>query len=276
MEPGKVMQLYPPPAVEKDLHGLYLSHNLRQFATDIQPFVYSNFVVSLDGRIAVPHPSRPGLVVPESIANDRDWRLFQELAVQADVLFTSGRYLRDVADGRAQEILRVYDDPRFKDLGAWRAARGLSPQPDLAVISAGLDFPVPEVLTQGGRRVFVVTVESADAGRKRALSRNAQVMIAGEHRVDGKRMVDSLFAEGYRLFYNVTGPKVLHLLLEAGLLDRLYLTLAGRLLGGSPFSSIVEGDLLISPADFRLQTLYFDSVGLDGVGQLFTSYTKSA
>jgi len=66
----------------------------------------------LDGRIAVPHPTRPGLTVPETIANDRDWRLFQELAAQADLIISSGRYLRDWADGRAQEILRV-DDPKF-------------------------------------------------------------------------------------------------------------------------------------------------------------------
>ncbi len=123
-----VTRLYPQPSGQESLHGLYLSHDLRALADAMdRPFVYSDYVVSLDGRIAVPHSTKPGLTVPKAIANDRDWRLFQELAVQADVVITSGRYLRDYADGRAQEILRVYDDPRFADLKEWRLSRGLMP-----------------------------------------------------------------------------------------------------------------------------------------------------
>ena len=83
-------------------------------------------------------------MVPKDTANERDWRLFQELAAQADLIISSGRYLRDWADGRAQEILQT-DDPRFADLRQWRQDRGLSPQPDIAIISGSLNFPVPEM-----------------------------------------------------------------------------------------------------------------------------------
>ena len=125
-----VLRLYPQPSGEVPLKGLYLDHDLRAAASrEDKAYVYSNYVTSLDGRIAVPHPSKPGLVVPENLANARDWRLFQELAVQADVLITSGRYLRDYADGRAQEILSVYDDPQFADLVSWRTQRGYPPNP---------------------------------------------------------------------------------------------------------------------------------------------------
>jgi len=44
-------------------------------------------------------------MVPRAIANERDWRLFQELSAQADIFLTSGRYLREWAKGQAQEIL---------------------------------------------------------------------------------------------------------------------------------------------------------------------------
>ena len=108
MTSDTITRLLPLPAQRRTLIGTYLDHDLRATAPDgALPFVYANFVASLDGRIAVPHPEREGLVVPESIANDRDWRLFQELAAQADLLISSGRYLRDWADGRAQEIIRV-------------------------------------------------------------------------------------------------------------------------------------------------------------------------
>jgi riboflavin biosynthesis pyrimidine reductase len=272
-----IVRLYPLPSQELALSGLYLSHDLRtpQGAAADRSFVYTNYVASLDGRIAVPHPTAPGLTVPQQVANDRDWRLFQELAVQADVILTSGRYLRDYAAGRAQEILRVYDDPRFADLKNWRLARGLSPQPDLAVISASLDFPIPAPLTQAGRSALVLTTAEADRQRVHALEAQlGRVLVVGEQRVAGRPLVDRLGELGYRLVYNATGPQVMHLLLADGVLDRLYLTLAHRLLGGEPFASIVAGPLLTPAIGMRLNTVYLDPHGLDGLGQLFLSYDR--
>jgi riboflavin biosynthesis pyrimidine reductase len=267
-----VLQLHPQPARELPLTGLYLSHNLRRQGQD-DIFVYTNYITSLDGRIATPHPSRPGMTVPRQIANDRDWRLFQELAVQADIIITSGRYLRDYADGRAQEILQVYDDPRFADLKAWRLDQGLPAQPDLAVVSGSLDFPIPELLTADGRSVLVFTTTRADHERKVGLEDQlGRVLIAGEDRVTGTQLVSQLRDLGYHSVFNGTGPKVMHLLLADRVLNRLYLTLANRLLGAQPFSSIVEGPLLEPPIDMSLNTVVFDPHGLDGLGQLFLSY----
>ncbi len=266
-----VIQLHPLLTQARPLPGLYLSHNLRQH--EQETFVYSNFVTSLDGRIAIPHPDKPGLMVPPQTANVRDWRLFQELAVQADIIITSGRYLRDYADGRAQEILEVYDDPDFVDLGNWRREQGLSPQPDLAVISGSLNFPIPKVLTAHGRKVIIFTTAQADRQRVRQMEAQAgQVVVAGEESVDGRSLVQQMAQMGYRTIYSATGPKVLHLLLAGGVLDRLYLTLANRILGGRPFSSIVEGPLLEPAIDMTLHTLYYDAAGLDGLGQLFAAY----
>ena len=272
-----VTQLYPLPAQELALHGLYLGHDVQGLAAERErPLVYANFVASLDGRIAVPGPTGSGLVVPKQVANPRDWRLFQELAVQADVVLSSGRYLRDYASGHAQEILRVYDDPQFADLAQWRVQHGLSPQPDIAVISASLDFPVPEALLAGGRRVLIFTTEQADARRVQELEAQAgRVIFAGETSVTGDRLVQAMADLGYRAIYSASGPKVLHLLLTAGVLDRLYLTLANRLLGSDPFSTIVEGPLVAPAVGMRLQSITYDAAGLDGLGQLFLSYDRT-
>jgi riboflavin biosynthesis pyrimidine reductase len=270
-----VTQLYPLPAVERPLEGLYLSHNLRQHSeANDQAFVYSNFVTSIDGRIAIPHPSRPGLMVPDNIANVRDWRLFQELAAQADMIISSGRYLRDWTDGRAQEILKV-DDPRFADLREWRQSQGLSPQPDIAIISDSLHFPVPDVLSSGGRKVVVFTSANPNAERVVEIeSKGAQVIIAGEERVEGAMLVQRMSELGYRTVYSAAGPKVLHLLLSGRVLNRLYVTHANRLLGGQPFSSLVEGALLESAVDLKINSVYLDPHALDGLGQLFVSYDR--
>jgi riboflavin biosynthesis pyrimidine reductase len=270
-----VIQLYPLPGQERPLRGLYLSHNLRQYReAPGQVYVYANFVTSLDGRIAVSHPGELGLTVPEETANERNWRLFQELAAQADLVISSGRYLRDWADGRAQEILRV-DDPRFADLRQWRQEQGLPPQPDIAIISRSLRFPIPDVLTASGRKVIVFTTVDHPAQQVAEIeSKAGQVLVAGDDSVDGAIMVQHMAKLGYRTVYSAAGPRVLRLLLAGGALNRLYLTFANRLLGGDPFATIVEGPLLDSAVDMKTNTVYFDPYGLGGLGQLFVSYDR--
>lgn len=268
-----ILGLYPQPAAEQPLIGTYLNHQIRTKAQQQdRPFVYTNYVVSLDGRIAVPHPDKEGMIVPKSIANERDWRLFQELAHQADVLISSGRYLRDMADGRAQEILNT-DDPNFADLRKWRQEQGLSIHPDIVIVSGSLDFPIPEQLTADGRKVIIFTTADSNPERRAELKAQAgEVYVAGEKQVDGEKMVAQLDQLGYRAIYNTSGPKIFHMLLAASVVDRLYLTHANRLLGGDPFSPIVEGELLKPAVDLTLNTLYYDPHAPDSLGQLFISY----
>ena len=284
-----VTQLYPSPAIEhinepqfylegEEGRGVdkrpfpthYLSHNIRKHDG---MFVYANFISSIDGRIAIPHPTRDGLTVPTSITNDRDWRLFQELAAQADIVISSGRYLRDYADGRAQEILQI-DDPRFADLRDWRVQQGLPPQPDIAIISNSLNFPIPDLLTAGGRKVLLFTTANPDRARVAEIeAHGGQLFIAGKDMVDGKIMMEQLSAQGYRFVYSAAGPQILHLLLASKMLNRLYLSHANKLLGGRPFSTIVDGDLFPDGVDLTLYSLYFDPLVLAGNGQLFSAYT---
>lgn len=269
-------QLHPQPTTQFPLKGAYLAHNLRQQQANGRSFVYANFVTSLDGRIAIPRADGSGLTVPKTIANERDWRLFQELAAQADLIISSGRYLRDWAQGKAQEILQV-DDPNFADLRDWRKANGLKPTPDIAIISGSLNFPIPDVLTADGRNVVVFTTANPDPARVREIEAKAgRVIVAGdENSVDGAEMVARMTELGYHTVYSAAGPKILHLLAAGNVLDRLYLTHAPRLLGGDPFSSIVEGGLFATAVSFTLNTLYHDTAALDGLGQLFLSYTAN-
>ena len=282
-----ITRLFPQPAESFPLAGLYLAHDVRGQAADhrqvterSRPFVYANFVTSLDGRIAIPDAKKGGLKVPPAIANGRDWRLFQELAVQADVILTTGRYLRDYTTGKAQEILRVHDDPAFADLAAWRHEQGLSPQPDLAVVSSSLDFPIPAALSSQERRVLVVTDGRADPEKAAAIERQlGEVVVAGAGTssggVDGGALVDALSKQGYRTVYSAAGPRIVHMLLAADVLDRLYLTTVPKLLGGDPFAAAVDGPLLDTPVEMPLQTLYYDAAGVGGSGQLFACYERA-
>jgi riboflavin biosynthesis pyrimidine reductase len=125
-------------------------------------------------------------------------------------------------------------------------------------------------LTQSGRKVIVITNGAADRERIRQLEDEVgHVVIAGEHEVTGQGAISALGDLGYRTIYMATGPRVHHLLLAGDALDRLYLTIANRLLAGEPFSSLVEGELLRPAVGMKLNALYYDPHALEGLGQQF-------
>jgi len=273
----EVIRLYPQPGAVLPLQGLYLASDLRGVhAAADRPFVFTNFVSSIDGRIAIVNPGAGKMGVPHATANPRDWRLFQELAAQADVMITTGSHLRHRMEGDAQEI-STGDDPRFADLRAWRKACNLAPRADLAVVSRSLDFPYPADMAAGWRKIIVVTGGDADRGRiKEIEAQGGSVIVAGEAGVDGAQMVAGLAERGYRLIYSVAGPAVAHILLASRVLDRLYITLAHRLLGGEDYTTFVEGLRLDPPVSLRLAALYLDPYALEGAGQLFATYDVAA
>ena len=80
---------------------------------------------------------------------------------------------------------------------------------------------------------------------------------------------------GYRTIYSAAGPRVLHLLLQSGVLNRLYLTYDNRLLGGFPFAAVVEGQTFPTAVGMTLHSLYHDPQALDGLGQLFAAYNHA-
>lgn len=266
-----VLRLFPPPHEELPLKGLYLSHRLQG-----RRLIYTNFATSLDGRIALPDPKRGVHRIPKQVANARDWRLFQELAAQADLLLTSGRYFRDLASGQAQSSIPVSNDPKHADLLRWRAAHGLSPQPAVGVLSASLDVPLPPSLRQEGRPVYIFTGTAADKNRAHALERQgAKVIHTGTGtRADGRALMLTLERLGLHSVYSIAGPEVLYTLLAADAVDRIYLTLTHLFLGGEEFDTLITGPQLKPPVTARLASLYFDPYAPSGTGQSLAVFER--
>ena len=252
-----VFQLFPQSHKVRPLKGLYLAHDLRALSAQEAPLVYTNFVGSLDGRIALPVASTGVHQVPPMVANPRDWRLYQELAAQADVLITSGRYIRDLAHGQAQALLGLSEAPEHADLHAWRAERGLSAQPAIAIVSASIDLPIPDSMLGGPQPLYLITSASAPAHKLKGLEpRGVRIVRAGEGAaVDGRSMVRALADLGFNCIYSTAGPRVLATLLQSHCLQRLYLTTSLQVLGGSTFDTLLTGPEQHPPARFRLISL---------------------
>lgn len=267
-----VLQLFPAPGGPVPLRGLYLDDDIRPRGTPQRPFVYASFIASLDGRISLPDRKSGRLKPPPETTNPRDWRLLQEVAASADVLLTSGRYLRDLAAGEAQAELPVSHEPAFADLRQWRREQGLDDQPAAVIVSHSLDLPIPQSLHGSGRRLYVATGTRPDEGRVRALeAQGLRVLRCGNaDGVAGRALIEALAGEGFGNIALVAGAVLMDTLVADGMLHRLYLTQACRLLGGSHFDTLLTGERLLPPPEFRLRALYHDAAGPTGIEQLFS------
>ena len=271
---GGLRMLFPEPK-QVPLAGQYLCEDLRSHIPHSGAFVYSNFITSLDGRIAVTRPETGRLGVPTQTANPRDWRLLLELAAPADAVVVSGRHVRELGEGTSQAWPPFSNDAPA-DLLAFRARQALPPQPALIVVTRSLELPA-RVLEQlaAARRLIVATVDDAPrAGVDAAKAAGAEVLRLGGPSVDGRRLISALTAREIRLIYSTAGPEVLHLLLNSRMLQRLYLTTVTRILGGEDYATLVLGERLAPPYDFRLSALYLDAQGPDGVDQLMQIYDR--
>lgn len=273
MSAEELLQVFPAPARHVALRGLYLSDALRPAGSATRPFVYANFVASLDGRIALVGPDDHVHQVPKTTANTRDWRLYQELVAGADVLVTSGRYMRELARGNAQAGVPIGESAEFADLVKWRGAQGRTLQPALAIVSASLDFSIPDKLPDQ-RSVYVVTGAGSERNeRTRLAAQGADIVIAGnESRVAGKRLIAALTGIGFANIELIGGAELLGALLADRVLDRLYLTQAHRILGGRAFDTLLNSPLLDPPVDFRLHSLCLDTAA--GFEQSFSIYDR--
>jgi riboflavin biosynthesis pyrimidine reductase len=267
-------RLYPPPEEEFPLQGLYLDHRLQTRGTAGKPFLYSNFIMTLDGRIAVTSPGRSSRMVPQAAANARDWRLYQELAGQADLLITSGRFFRQSATGEAQDILPVSRAAEFTDIHEWRERQGLPEQPDIAILSRTLDIPLASLAGYRNRRIMVITGDAAPAGSIDALQDGGiEVIAAGPGKHAGGSELTALLAErGYHSIYAIAGPGVFHTLVEADCLDRLYLTITHQLLSGTEYDTFTRGSPLAPVRGLRMISLYHDAHAPAGASQWFSVF----
>lgn len=269
-----LLQLYPSRGEQRPLDGTYLAQRLDRHGSPERPFVYANFVSSLDGRVAVVEADTGESYVLDDLASGHDWRLFQELQAQADCLVTHGSYLRALAAGKFPDVLQVGAD----DLAAWRREHGLSPQPAIAVVSRSLDFELPDSLARNAQSVQILAPAGAPPDRVRAWqARGYAVIRAGPGMdVDGTALVDALGERGHARLCLMAGPQLLDTVIRDGALTRLYLTITHQILGGETFHTLTAGPLFGPAGRLRLHSLHYDAEAPENTGQWFAAFDLRA
>lgn len=266
---ARVSRLFPR-GEDRPLGGLYLAHGLQERGTRGRPFVYTNFISSLDGRISWKNP-QGFREVPPALSNPHDLRLFHELIAQADVVVTTSRHLFAVAAGRGGGMLTFGD--AAGELTEWRRARGLPPHPRIAAVSASLRLPERDRLPPELGEILVLYRGERDESERPATEGYRLRACGAGPEIDGGALVDAL-DEDCRTVCSVAGPLVHSALLRAGRLDRLYLTIAQVLLAGDEFDTLTRGPHLDPASSFELAELWMDTAEPRGAGQLLAVFDR--
>jgi len=268
-----VFRLFPPPYEEVCLKGLYLGLNLQELGTPSEPFVYANFLSSLDGRIAVENPTGEARL-PKTLTSPADFRLFLELEAQADCLITHGGYLRALQAGKLGNILTIGQREEDSDLLPWRLERGLAPQPAIIIASASLDFPMPGCIREHGQVCHIATGQNAEHAKIRHWQNEGyEVIIAGKDRlVEGVPLLHALGERGFCRPYLIAGPDMLDTMVRGEKLSRLFQTITHQLMGGVAFRTVSPGAEYGPFGHLKLRSLYYDPHSPQDTGQWFAQF----
>jgi riboflavin biosynthesis pyrimidine reductase len=183
-------------------------------------------------------------------------------ALSSDTDKTVFRLLRSLADvvlvGAGTFRAERYAPSRLADhLRQWRVERGRPPVPPIAVVSRSLDLDLEApVFTDTEVRTLVVTTADADPEARARIAEVADVVVAGESRLDPAAALRALRERGHEIVLCEGGGVLNAELLAAGLLDELCLTVSPRV-GGDP-SRIVADAPRIPLADLRLAHVLAD------------------
>jgi riboflavin-specific deaminase-like protein len=202
-------------------------------APEDRPFLYLNMVASVDGRAAFEGRT-------EGLGSEADTLLLTELRALAEaVLLGTGTI-------RAEGYGRLVRNP---DRVARRAAAGLAATPTAVVISRSFDIPWRAGLFQDADQPVIVYT-NADAVPPRVEAPLEVVRL--EDPTPQAAMAD-LRSRGVRSLLCEGGPTLNSALLEAGVVDELFLTLSPMLTGEPDALRIVEGRGLPEPARLALE-----------------------
>jgi len=220
------------PAETRAPHEWLADVRPRERAPASRPFVFVNFVASVDGRASLEGRA-------QGLGSPADTLMLTELRTIADALLIGSGTLR--AEGYA----RLVANP---DRVARRTAAGLPPTPTAVLLSRTLDLPWDAGLFKAPDQP-VILYTGAD-GDVPAVPAPLEVV-----RVDTTTPAAALAdlrARGVRALGCEGGPILLRALIAAGLVDELFLTVTPLVTGERGAPRVVEGEDLPVPVPVTL------------------------
>jgi riboflavin biosynthesis pyrimidine reductase len=194
-----------------------------------EPRLYANFVSSLDGVVAIRDELQSSHLI--AAGNEGDRFGIGLLRACADAVLIGAGTLR--GSPRTHWTAEHAYPPAADLYAELRRQRGRPPQPTLAVLSgSGSIDPLHPGLAE---RTLVLTSEQGATKLGCRLPRSATVVPIGcTAPLEPAAAIEVLRAGGHELILCEGGPTVLGALVEASLVDELFLTMSPLLAGRAP------------------------------------------
>jgi riboflavin biosynthesis pyrimidine reductase len=188
--------------------------------------MYSNFVASLDGVVALGSEPSAGSII--SGHNQPDRFLMGLLRACADAVLLGAGTLR-ATPGHRWTPEHIF--PQVADAFArLRSHLGRTPRPRLVLFTASGDLPVSHPAVIEG--ATIITTKSGARTLEGRLPEPSEVLtIEKDGRVDVERAVAELRHRGYEVLLTEGGPHLIGDLINVRLLDELFITVSPALAG---------------------------------------------
>lgn len=183
-----------------------------------RPTFYSNFVETIDGKVAV---NQPGYW---PIGSTVDYQTLIELRAHADAL------IHGKTTALSHRTVDSLVKPEFQDL---RSQLGKSQPLHYVVVSAHPDSELTPFLSNPKYpQVSLVTTEQAETPT------TVETLRFGQEQVDLLTLVEYLHRQGYQKVLIEGGPHLFGSFVALGLMDEVFVTIAPKLFGGDPTTSL--------------------------------------
>ncbi|WP_254524352.1 2,5-diamino-6-(ribosylamino)-4(3H)-pyrimidinone 5'-phosphate reductase [Natrinema caseinilyticum] len=170
-----------------------------------------------------------------------------QIAISGDEDFGRVDRLRAESDAIAVGVGTVLaDDPRLtvkdEQLRARRRENGRSANPARVVVDSSGRTPADAAVLDDAATTYVCVSENAPVERRADLADGAELITAGEKRVDLLRAVATLRERGIERLMVEGGGELIFSLFEDGLVDELRVFVGPQIIGGRDAPTLADGD----------------------------------
>ncbi|QLK26873.1 2,5-diamino-6-(ribosylamino)-4(3H)-pyrimidinone 5'-phosphate reductase [Natrinema zhouii] len=177
----------------------------------------------------------------------------EQIAISGEADFERVDRLRAASDAVVVGVGTVLaDDPHLtvKDeaLRSQRCEDGRPANPARVVVDSSGRTPTDAAILDDAATTYLCLSEEAPVDRRMALADHAELVTAGDERVDLLRAFATLQEQGLERIMVEGGGELIFSLFEAGLVDELRLFVGSKIIGGRDAPTLADGEGFV--ADF--------------------------